>query len=142
MTLKDVLSEAGVALAQGQVVVLTREGAPPEPLTTAELEGTAFGPRHGDVLEVKERAFVVVNGEVRRPGRHVHTPGMTLLEALAIVEGLTDWANKKDVRILRREDGSGAQREVLVNLRDVEGGRAPDPELQPGDVVLVGRRFL
>jgi polysaccharide export outer membrane protein len=67
---------------------------------------------------------------------------MTLLEAMALVEGLTDWANKKDVRILRREDGSGSQREVMVNLRDVESGRAPDPELKPGDVVLVGRRFL
>ena len=67
---------------------------------------------------------------------------MTLLEAVALGEGLTDWANKKDVRILRREEGSGPQREVMVNLRDVESGRTPDPQLQPGDVVLIGRRFL
>lgn len=143
MTFKDVLSEAGVALAPGQDLVLSRSGSAPMHLTATQLD-SADGvlPRNGDVLDVQDRGYVVVNGEVRRPGRHTLTPGMTLLEAIAVTEGLTDWASKKDVRILRREGSSGSQREMVVNLRDVEGGKVPDPELQPGDVILVGRRFL
>jgi protein involved in polysaccharide export with SLBB domain len=142
MTFKDILSEAGVALAPGQVVMLSRAGSPPAPLSQTQLESPGMVPQDGDVLDVQERGYVVVNGEVRRPGRHVLTSGMTLLEAIALTEGLTDWASKKDVRILRRDEADGPQREVLVNLRDVESGRAKDPVLQSGDVVLVGRRFL
>ena len=94
------------------------------------------------MLTVQERAYFVINGEVKRPTRQVLPPGLTLLEAIAMAEGFTDWASKKDVRILRRDATTGTPVEEVVNIRDVESGRIPDPKLRPGDVVLVRRRIL
>jgi polysaccharide export outer membrane protein len=144
MTLKDVLTQAGVALGPGQVVLLTRAGqAEPVSLTAEDVEaGRGPVPRDGDFLTVQERGFVVLSGEVKRPGRVAFRPGLTLLEAIASVEGLTDWASKKDVRIRRTEESVGEAVDQIVNLKDVETGRIADPQLQAGDVVMVRRRFL
>ena len=144
MTMKDVLAQAGVALGPQQVVLLTRAGqAEPRALLAEDVEtGRTPPPLHGDVLTVQDRGFVVLNGEFRRPGRVPYRPGLTLLEAIASVEGLSDWASKKDIRILRKDERGAAGPEQVVDLRAVESGRAPDPVLQAGDIVLVRRRFL
>jgi polysaccharide export outer membrane protein len=145
MTLKDVLGQAGVALAPGQEVLLTRagNGGSARLLSSEEVESDhAPNPADGDTLTVQERRYVILHGEVKRPGRIAIRPGMTLLEAIAAVEGLTDWASKKDARILRKDETSGGSTEILVNLKDVESGRTPDPEIKPGDVVTIRRRFL
>jgi polysaccharide export outer membrane protein len=100
----------------------------------------AFEPRDGDVLTVQEPRFVSIYGEVRRPSRVVLVPGLTLLQGITLAEGLTEWASKKEVRILRK--GPNGPEEVLVNLNKVEEREIPDPVLQADDVVIVKRRFL
>jgi protein involved in polysaccharide export with SLBB domain len=65
---------------------------------------------------------------------------MTLLQAIAMAEGLTEWANKKKIQILRKS-GDGTEK-LVVNLSAVERHEAPDPVLQPEDVIIVGRRTL
>lgn len=142
--LKDVLTEAGVALAPGQEVVLSRTGSGGEALVLdpAAVEAAdAPVPQDGDVLTVQERKnFVFLNGELRDPGRIAHTPGMTLLQAISQARGLTEWGSKKGVRIRRNSDAGPT--EIVVDLRKVEDGAAADPVLMPGDVVLVKRRAL
>jgi polysaccharide biosynthesis/export protein len=143
MTLKDVLSEAGVALVPGQEVVLSRTGGTGEKihLLSAELEAAiAPLPQDGDVLTVQEPLYVFMQGEVRRSGRLALTKGMTLLQAIAMSEGLTDWASKREVRILRK-NGEKTE-EIRVNLKKVEARETPDPPLLANDVVLVKRRVL
>ncbi|HEX6851528.1 MAG TPA: polysaccharide biosynthesis/export family protein [Candidatus Polarisedimenticolaceae bacterium] len=139
-TLRGVLSEAGVALAQGMTVELRRSSGETSILDPAGLDTVT--PKDGDVLTVQEPRYVSVYGEVRRPNRILLTPGMTLLQAIAMAEGLTEWANKKEVRILRKA-GTGAEAdEVLVNLNKVEDRETADPQLQADDIVIVKRRFL
>ena len=143
MTMKDALSEAGVALSPGQVVALTRAAGSGETIVlNAEALDAADcpAPRDGDVLTVSEPSYVFVQGEVRRPGRLPLTPGLTLLQAIAMSEGLTDWANKKEVTILRT-----VGQEILeetINLKKVEERRMQDPPLKAGDQILVRRRVL
>ncbi len=144
MRLKDVLTEAGVALAPGQEVVLSRTGSGGDTLVLEPADVDAADaplPRDGDVLTVQERSnFVFLNGELREPGRIAHTPGMTLLQAITQARGLTEWGSKKGVRIRRNSDKGPT--EIVVDLRKVEDGSAADPVLVPGDVVLVRRRAL
>jgi polysaccharide export outer membrane protein len=97
-------------------------------------------PRDGDVLTVKEPHVIFVSGEVRRPGKYFYSEGLTLQHALTLAEGLTEWASKKEVRIQRR-DGEQTVDEV-VNLKKVEDRKIPDPELRPGDLIIVRRRLL
>ncbi len=143
MSIKDILSEAGVALGPGQQIVFTRVGGSGETLTidsdsmdTSELPA----PRDGDVLTIQEPSYVFVQGEVRRPARLALLPSMTLLQAIALAEGLTEWANKKDVRVRRPLEGENA--EEVVNLKKVEEQKAPDIPLKAGDIILVRRKIL
>lgn len=143
MSLNDIFSEAGVGLLPGQVFTLTRRGES-APFTTLDSATTDAGRspalRDGDVITVEEPKYVYVQGEVRRQGRYPLTTGMTLLQAIAVAEGLTDWASKKEMRILR--EVGGEKREIEVNLRKVESRKTEDPVLQPGDYILVKRRIL
>jgi polysaccharide export outer membrane protein len=143
MSLKDVLSEAGVALGPGQTVILTRTGSDGQTLTleSSALESeTAPAPHDGDVLNVQDPQYVFTQGEIARPGRLLFTKGMTILQAISLSEGLTSWANKKEVRILRTMNGETV--EELVNLKKVEERKSPDVPLHAGDVILVKRKVL
>lgn len=143
MSLNDVFSEAGVGLLPGQLFTLTRRGES-TPFTTLDSATTdaARSPalRDGDVITVEEPKYVYVQGEVRRQGRFPMTTGMTLLQAIAVAEGLTDWGSKKEIRILREVEGK--KKEIEVDLRKVESRKTEDPVLQPGDYILVKRRIL
>jgi polysaccharide export outer membrane protein len=143
MTLRDVISEAGVPLSGSQEVTLTREGDAGAPITlnAADLDAAgAPAPRDGDVMTVQEPDFIFVSGEVRRPGKFAYSTGMTLQQALILAEGLTEWASKKEIRIQRRV-GERTTDEV-VNLKRVQERKIPDPVLRPGDLILVRRRLM
>jgi polysaccharide export outer membrane protein len=142
ITVSDVLSEAGVALQPGQQVTLKRSGQPPVLLGQADVQaGAQSALRDGDSLIVEEPKYVLIQGEVRRPQRISLSQGMTLLQAIAMAEGLTEWASKREVRVLRRS-ASGEIEERVVDLRRVEAGKIEDLELQAGDKVLVKRRVF
>ena len=145
LTMTGILAEAGVALAPGQVAVLKRgasvAGAPPITLGSDELESEAAPtPRDGDVIVVHERDSVLLAGEFRRGGKLPIDPGTTLLQAVALSEGLTEWANRSEIRILRKSNGP--LQEIRANLKRIESRKDPDVPLAPGDVILVKRRSL
>jgi protein involved in polysaccharide export with SLBB domain len=143
MSLNDIFSEAGVGLLAGQVFTVTRRGettpfATFDSATTDASRSPAL--RDGDVITVEEPKYVYVQGEVHRQGRYPLTKGMTLLQALAVAEGFTDWANQKELRILREVDGK--KKQIDVDLRKVQNRKAEDPPLEPGDYIIVKRRIL
>jgi protein involved in polysaccharide export with SLBB domain len=80
-----------------------------------------------------------VQGEVRLASKVALERGMTLMQAISIVGGLTEWASEKGVQIMS-EGSTGKQR--LFNLKDIRAMRIPDPPLKGGDVIYVKRRFL
>ena len=141
LTLRGALAEVEAALSPNTTVELRRANGEVTTLDVAALDAAdAPLPKAGDVLTVQQSNYVSIYGEVRRPNRLMLTPGMTLLQAIAMAEGLTDWASKKKVQILRK--GTGGPTEVSVNLNAVESHDVPDPLLQPEDVIIIGRRVL
>jgi polysaccharide export outer membrane protein len=81
---------------------------------------------------------VYVTGEVNKPGALTLVNGhMSVLQALAMAGGLTDFANKKDIRILRRS-ASGMQT-LRFNYKDAldDENRREPLRLEPGDTVIV-----
>jgi polysaccharide biosynthesis/export protein len=79
------------------------------------------------------RVFVL--GEVARPGAYPMRGALTVVQALALAGGLTEFADKRDIVILRRED-AGGQTRLSLNLKDaIKSG--PSVELAPGDTVVV-----
>jgi polysaccharide biosynthesis/export protein len=90
-------------------------------------------------VSVKEVAGykIYVLGQVARPGEYMVGRYVDVMQALTLAGGLTPYASRNQIRILRREDG----REVVLPFRYVSVQRGEDLSqnvmLQSGDVVVV-----
>ena len=78
-------------------------------------------------------------GEVRRPGGFAlkSNEKISVLQALALSEGLTRTASKGEARIIRTDQQSGERKETPIDLGKILTGKAPDPMLEPKDIVFV-----
>jgi polysaccharide export outer membrane protein len=81
-------------------------------------------------------AQVYVIGEVFTPGVQILQGPLTALQALAQAGGLKDFADKNDIRILRK-GAVGTTQTIPFNYKDALKGRAEALYLQPGDTVVV-----
>lgn len=93
----------------------------------------------GDVinLTVRPPEFFYIGGEISSPGQKDFHGGMTLTQAVLAAGGVTALAGER-VRVLRAgSDGRLVAAEY--SLREIEGGVLPDPVLQAGDRIEVGR---
>ena len=81
---------------------------------------------------------VYVTGEVNKPGALPLPAGqMSIIQAIAMAGGFTDFANKKDVRILRK--GSTGMQTLRFNYKEAldDDNRREPLALLPGDTVIV-----
>ena len=82
--------------------------------------------------------MVYVMGEVAQPGSIPMRGSMTVLQALAMAGGFREFANPKDIRILRKGGGVLKTVETIrFNYNDAVKGNLPPVFLQPGDMVVV-----
>ena len=96
---------------------------------------------HGDIVDVTHSEYAYIQGEVRTPSRIAIERGLTLMRAISMVGGLTEWANRKQVRILYPEE-NGEIRIEVHNLRKIQLGKADDPALHGGETIIVDRRYF
>jgi polysaccharide biosynthesis/export protein len=79
---------------------------------------------------------VYVMGEVTHPGTmELHGP-TTILQALAMAGGFKEFANTKDVKVLRPKAGNAVET-IRFNYKDVINGDAKPFYLRSGDTVVV-----
>ena len=80
---------------------------------------------------------VYVIGEVAKPGMFPLTSEMNVLQLIAAVGGLLEYADRSNIMILRNENGR--ERRLRFNYKEVIAGRnlQQNIELQPGDTILV-----
>ncbi|PLK25424.1 polysaccharide export protein [Porphyrobacter sp. TH134] len=79
---------------------------------------------------------ISIGGQVKKPGSYPAVGRQTLLRVVNQAEGLTEFAKEDDVLVLRTVDN---QRYIGVyNLRAIQRGNYPDPQLFPNDIVMVG----
>ena len=87
------------------------------------------------VREVHSRK-VTITGAVKMPGRYELRSPMTVLEALALAQGLTDFASRDKIAIIRYVDGKNTR--IPFNYRKIaDGGAQENFFLRPGDIVIV-----
>ena len=81
-----------------------------------------------------QRVFLL--GEVARPGAVNLTAGMTVLQALSAVGGLTQFANSKRIYILRND--AGVQSKIAVRYKDaLKGVEGQNLIVKAGDTIVV-----
>jgi polysaccharide export outer membrane protein len=76
--------------------------------------------------------FVSVSGGVRAPQRMPWTSDLTLSSAIGGAQGVSDFANPKQIRLIREGKIEG-----IYNLKVLQQDPSKDPKLLPGDQVLV-----
>lgn len=93
----------------------------------------------GDVVKVPLAGIVYVVGEVKKPGGFVlkSNENISVLQALALAEGLTHTSAEKHARIIRTDKVTGKRSEIPINLKKILAGKARDSLLQPKDIVFV-----
>jgi polysaccharide export outer membrane protein len=85
------------------------------------------------VEAVTPTAYVV--GEVNSPGAIALQGPMTVLQALAMAGGLNEWANGKNIRILR--PGPSNVETIAFDYREAIRGSSGLIYLRPGDTIVV-----
>jgi polysaccharide export outer membrane protein len=86
---------------------------------------------------------VSVVGQVKAPGTFAYDTQLDVMQALSLAGGLTPFASKSKIKILRR-DQTGTQTAILFDYGDVEDGEQLDKNilLRGGDVVVVPQAGL
>lgn len=79
---------------------------------------------------------VYLLGEVGKKGPLEMTPGMTVLQAISSAGGITEYANKKKMYILRTENGK--QSRLPLHYKEaLKGDETFNLALKPGDTIVV-----
>ena len=87
------------------------------------------------VAEVRSK-MVYITGEVGKPGAYSISSPLNVLQLIARAGGLTEFASRKNIYILR---GSDRKNRLHFNYKEVVKGKHSDQNiiLQPGDTVVV-----
>jgi polysaccharide biosynthesis/export protein len=82
-----------------------------------------------------------VVGEAARPQALPYRQGMTLLDVMIAVGGLTDFADGNNASVLRTSDGG---RQYAVRLKDLirRGDVSANIEMKPGDVLIIPQSWF
>lgn len=126
---KITLPLVGDFLAAGKTPIELRDAL------TASLKEYVTNPVVTVIVVEATAAQVSVIGEVANPQTLVMQGPMTVLQALAHVGGLREFADRDDIRILRKTP-TGI-RTIEFNYKRAVRGEAEPLFLQPGDTVVV-----
>ena len=79
---------------------------------------------------------IFVTGRVTTPGAHPLLTPLTVMQAISLAGGLTEYADAKNITILRTENGQS--KTFKFNYRDVSKGKGLEQNilLQPGDTIV------
>lgn len=78
---------------------------------------------------------VTLGGAVEKPGIYPITGKTTLLQAIAMAQGVTDMADLGAVVLFRTIDGKRAA--AVYDIREITGGRMEDPQVYGDDIVMI-----
>jgi polysaccharide biosynthesis/export protein len=154
-TLLEVISMAGglAPNAGDQVTVshhrLADSGSGPVPETlTVSLSGVSTAKdaasnievQAGDVVTVSLAPVVYVVGAVQKPGGFIlqdPASGTTVLQAIALAEGLQPTASKKHAIVLRSNADAKNRQEIPVDLSALMEGKIGDQHLLANDILFI-----
>ena len=80
---------------------------------------------------------IYISGEVAKPGEYEIQPGMKIIQAITLAGGMTEWANKSKIILIRKIKDE--EMRFMVNYDDIVSGKDPQQNvlLKAGDVIVV-----
>jgi polysaccharide export outer membrane protein len=95
------------------------------------------------VLEQFQPPYVVVAGEVGKPGQIIFSSNLTAMQAVLVSGGFLETAQQSQVLLYRKIDGDRAEVRAL-NLKNLHktADLERDIQLQPGDMLYIPRNKI
>lgn len=121
----------GEVMAQGQTVMGLKQ------TITENLKNYIDVPEVTVIVKERLSKRIYTIGKVSRPGPYSLEPNMTVLQALSTAEGFTEWADVKNILIIRREGEKEVQ--IRFNYKEFISGKTPEQNimLKPHDTIVV-----
>ena len=95
------------------------------------------GPTVSVIVEAINSLRITISGNVNAPGVYKVGGSLSLLEAVSLAGGLSEYGDGKKVRILRKEDGEEKMYQVNYN-EAIEGEDiSQNVRILPGDSIIV-----
>ncbi len=121
----------GSIMAAGHSVIELRD------IITEKLKDYINSPEVTVIVKQSNSRRVYTIGNLAKPGPFLLGADMTVLQALSMAGGFSEWANKKYVMIVRRIKGKDTM--IRFNYEDFIEGKnlAQNILLKPGDTIVV-----
>jgi polysaccharide export outer membrane protein len=121
----------GEVTAQGQTVNQLKA------TISEKLEKFVTAPEVTVIVSESRSRTVYTIGKVTRPGPYALAPKMTVLQALSTAGGFTEWADTKNILIVRREGNKEVQ--LQFNYKEFTDGKNLQQNilLKPNDTIVV-----
>jgi polysaccharide export outer membrane protein len=115
---------------------------PSEVTTELRDKLTAFvqAPQVSILVREMNSKRVIVYGQVQKPGTFPYPGSMTVVQAISLAGGFTSMAARERVVISRV--ANDRQEVIVVDVREIANGRAPNRFVAPGDEVYVPERVF
>ena len=104
---------------------------------TQKLSRFVAAPQVTVTVKAPAEKKIYVMGEVAKPGEYLLQKGMTVLQAIAMAGGFTEWASKKEIMLMRKDKGE--ERVFLINYKAIVNKQdlSENLILQPNDTIVV-----
>jgi polysaccharide export outer membrane protein len=121
----------GEITAQGQTASEIKKAI------TDKLQSFVTAPEVTVIVKESRSQVIYAIGKLTRPGPYPLAPGMTVMQALSAAGGFTEWADTKNILIVRREGGKETQ--LRFNYKEFTAGEKLEQNilLKPGDTIVV-----
>ena len=102
----------------------------------AQLNAPVFA---GDVVKVTRAGVIYAVGAVNKAGGFVmkNNESLTVLQVIALSEGLTRFAKRGSARIIRTNQANGLREEIPIDVGKILDGKADDLVMQARDILFV-----
>lgn len=102
-----------------------------------KLTGYVVNPEVSVVVQQVRNLTASVLGEVRKAGRYEFKNGATVLDLLASAGGITEFAGRKRIVLLRANGNSVKRIPFDYDRAIAPGGESENVQVQPGDIIVV-----
>jgi polysaccharide export outer membrane protein len=94
------------------------------------------GPEVTVIVQKQNGQFYLI-GEVIQAGAYPLQKDLTIVQALALAGGFTEWADKNKILLLRRSKGN--IKRLTINYNQIVSGKSPEHNalIQPNDTIIV-----
>ena len=104
---------------------------------TDKLQNFVTAPEVTVIVKESRSQVVYTIGKLMKPGPYPLAPGMTVMQALSAAGGFAEWADPKNILIIRKEGGK--ETHLRFNYKEFTSGENLQQNilLKPGDTIVV-----